>query len=197
MANDLNVVAVVGRVTKDVTLEYTNSGTSYCQFSIACAEWIPGQNGQDGKEETSFFDVKLWGKTAENFVAKAQKGTVVSISGRLRQERWEKDGSNFSKLAIKALSVNCLSGYKTQNAPQQAQQTQYGQGHQQGYQNPPQAPQTPYGQPQPQYSQQGFQGGGFNQPPQAPRPAGPDVGFSGNAGYGYGPESFNSDGIGF
>ncbi len=194
MANDLNVVAVVGRVTKDVTLEYTNSGTTYCLFSIACAEWIPGQNGQDGKEETSFFDIKLWNKVAENFVTKACKGTVVSVSGKLKQERWEKDGSNHSKVVIKVMSVNCLSGYKAnQNAPQQAQQAPYGQGYQQGYPPQPQAPQQGYGQPQ-QYSQPGFQGAGFNQPP---RPAGPDVGFSGNAGYGYGPESFNGDPIDF
>ena len=61
MSNDINNVALVGRLTRDAELKYTNSGTPVCKFSIASSTYA----GQDKENYTSYFDFVLWGKQGE------------------------------------------------------------------------------------------------------------------------------------
>ena len=53
-------------------------------------------------EETSFFDVIIWGKTAESLKPRLTKGTQITVSGYLKQDRWEKNGQKQSKVYINA-----------------------------------------------------------------------------------------------
>lgn len=181
MANDTNMVVLVGRLTKASELRYSNSGSPICRFSIAVNR--RQKSGDQWHDEVSYFDCVLFGKSAESLNQYLEKGRQVSITGELRQNRWEQDGQNRSKVEIFVSSLQLLGD---KNAPQQPQQSQYGQG----YQTAPQTRPQPQQRPPEQYSQQGFRGDGFNQPG---RPVIPPSGQSGNAGYGYGPESFNDD----
>lgn len=107
MATDLNHVTLIGRVTKDVTLEYIGQNAK-SDVSIAVNR-SKKQNDQ-WVEDVSYFNFTLWGKTAENLRPYLTKGKQIGIEGHLRQDRWEKDGQKFSKVSIVAENVQLLGG---------------------------------------------------------------------------------------
>jgi single-strand DNA-binding protein len=120
---DLNNISVIGRMTRDLdgnAFGYTPNGKARLNISIAV------NDGYGEKEYTSFFDVVIWGKTAENIKPYIGKGKQLCINGRLRQDRWEKDGQKNSRVTIVAETVQLLGGRDNagaqQSAPQQAQE---------------------------------------------------------------------------
>lgn len=105
---DLNSVVVVGRLTKDMEVSYMQSGTAVGKFSIAVNRSV--KRNEQWTDEASFFDVTVWGKTAENLKQYLSKGKQVAIQGYLKQERWEKDGQKFSKVGIVAENIQLCGG---------------------------------------------------------------------------------------
>lgn len=67
---------------------------------------------KDGQkvDETYYFDVTLWGKIAETLKPYLTKGKQIAVTGRLKQDRWEKDGVKNSKVSIVAQDVQLLGG---------------------------------------------------------------------------------------
>ena len=122
MATDINIVVLVGRLTRESDLKYTNSGTAVCKFSLAVNRKM--KVGDRWEEEVSFIDVVLWGKSAEALHPYLDKGKQVSIAGELRQSRWEQDGQNRSKLEVVANTVELLGGGKDE-APRERPQQNY------------------------------------------------------------------------
>lgn len=108
MANDINVVTLVGRLTRDSELKYTNSGTAVCKFSLAVNR--KKRSGDQWTDEVSYFDVVLWGKQGEALQQYLSKGKQVAVSGELRQNRWEQDGQSRSKVEIIANNLQLLGG---------------------------------------------------------------------------------------
>ena len=108
---DLNKVILIGRITKD--LEQGNFGyvgqTAKAVVSIAVNRSKKQSDGSWG-DEASFFDITIWGKTAENLKQYLTKGQQICVEGYLKQDRWEKDGQKFSKVVINADSVQLLGG---------------------------------------------------------------------------------------
>lgn len=115
---DINNVTLVGRLTKDADIRYTTSGTAVLNFSVAVNE--SRKQGEKWVEEASFFDVTLFGKMGESIHQYMTKGKQVAVSGRLQQQRWQKDGQNYSRIAVIANCVQLFSGAQgnSQNAPQ-------------------------------------------------------------------------------
>lgn len=103
---NVNVVAITGNLTRDVELRTIKSGTSIATLGVAVN--AREKHGGEWEDYASFFDVTVWGKTAENCAEYLAKGRPVAITGRLRQERWEKDGNKRSKVVIVASSVQFL-----------------------------------------------------------------------------------------
>ena len=105
---DINHVVLVGRLTRNAELKYTNSGAAVSKFSIA----INQRRKKDDQwvDESHFFDITLWGKTAESLNQYLVKGKQVGIEGQLRQNRWEQDGQPRSKVEIFATNVMLLGG---------------------------------------------------------------------------------------
>jgi len=98
----MNSVTLVGRLTADPELRFTNTGTAVCEFSIAV--------DRVGSEETDFFDVVAWAKTAEAVSAYVAKGHQVGISGSLRQHRWETpEGDKRNRVKVNANGVDFLT----------------------------------------------------------------------------------------
>ena len=100
---NINSVVLVGRITKDVgsderSFSYIGNGTAKAVVNIAVNRGV--KKGDKWEDEASFFDVVIWGKTAENLKPRLTKGTQITVSGYLKQDRWEKDGQKQSRVQI-------------------------------------------------------------------------------------------------
>lgn len=102
----LNSVQIMGNLTKDPELKYIASGKAVCNMSIANNR-VFTSNGQK-TTEVSYFDVEVWGVVAENCAKYLAKGRGVIVEGRLRQDRWEKDGKTQSRVRISANNIHFL-----------------------------------------------------------------------------------------
>lgn len=109
MSKDQNYVSIIGRLTKDMDLSYINSGTALGKFSIANNDIRQVNNNWE--DEVSFFNCILWGKRAEGLSKYMTKGTQISISGRLKQERWsdKHSGESRDRIIINVAEVQLLS----------------------------------------------------------------------------------------
>ncbi len=104
MATD-NATTLVGNLTRDPELSFTNSGMAICKFGLAVnRRW---QKDGEWEEKVSFFDVLVWGQFGENVAESVEKGNRVIVVGRLDQQSWEdkETGKNRSKVEIVAESV--------------------------------------------------------------------------------------------
>ena len=121
---DLNSVIEIGRLTRDISerdFAYTTAGKARLNFSIAVNR--SEKRGGEWADKVSFFDVTVWGKTAENIRPYLHKGKQIAVDGYLDQQRWEKDGVKYSKVVIIADNVQLLGGNENgqQSAPQAQQ----------------------------------------------------------------------------
>ena len=108
MANDINRVFLIGRLTKDPELRYTQGGTSIASFSIANNRSYTVQN--EKKKDVSFFNCVAWGKGGEVLAQYAKKGSKIGIEGRLQQRSWDKDGQKRSIVEIVVENFQLLGG---------------------------------------------------------------------------------------
>jgi len=103
--SDTNTITVVGRLTKDAQMKYTNSGTAIAEMSLAFSVYNYGKR----EDEASFVDVALFGKQADAVAKYLTKGQQVAVSGILRQDRWKnQEGENRSKHVIVANNLQLL-----------------------------------------------------------------------------------------
>jgi len=105
---DINRVVLVGRLTRDAELKSISSGQAVCKFSIAVNR--ARKVGDQWEEEANFFDIVLWGKRGEALSQYLTKGKTIGVDGELRQDRWQQDGQNRSKVEIIANNVQFLGG---------------------------------------------------------------------------------------
>jgi len=101
-----NRVILVGNLTRDPELRYIPSGTAVSDIGLAVNDRI--KRGDQWVDETTFVDVTLWGRTAEVANEYLSKGSPVLIEGRLKLDRWEKDGQKHSKLRVTAEKMQML-----------------------------------------------------------------------------------------
>ena len=105
---DVNYVIIIGRLTRDAELKYTNSGLAVSSFSLAVNR--RKRSGDNWEDEVSFFDLALFGKRAESLNQYLTKGQQVAVEGSLTQDRWEQDGNKRSKVKIIANNIQLLGG---------------------------------------------------------------------------------------
>jgi single-strand DNA-binding protein len=118
MANDINSVVLIGRLTRESELKFLANGTAVARFSLAVNR-IKG-SAEQREEEVSFFEVTLWGKQAETLNPYLTKGRQICLTGELRQSRCEQDGQSRSKIEIVAQSIQLLGGNQSANASAEA-----------------------------------------------------------------------------
>jgi single-strand DNA-binding protein len=112
----LNKVMLIGNLTRDVETRFTPSGTCIAGFGIACnRKWKDAKTGEL-KEEVTFVDIELFGKTAEVAQKYLAKGKSVFIEGRLKLDTWEDKGTGQkrSKLKVIGETLQFLSDGKQQ-----------------------------------------------------------------------------------
>lgn len=145
MANDLNKVFEIGNLTRDVELSFLQNGTPKGNVSIAVNR---GKKSADGQwvEEANYFDVLIWGQTAQNLQQYLTKGKKIAVCGYLKQDRWQdqQTGQNRSRIYIVAEDVQLLGG-QSQNGNGQPQFQSVQQYQQRPQQTAPQSyPQQSY-----------------------------------------------------
>ncbi|MEI1279039.1 single-stranded DNA-binding protein [Leptospira hartskeerlii] len=108
MANDINRVTLVGRLTRDPEFKTVN-GTSLVNFSLANGRTYV--TGGEKKEETHFFDCEAWGKGADIIQQYCKKGKQLVIEGRLKQDTWETmEGKKASRIRIVVENFQMIGG---------------------------------------------------------------------------------------
>ena len=82
-----NTITVIGNVTREPELRYTQGGQAVTKFGVAVnRRW---QQNNEWKESTSYFDVVCWGQLGENAATSFNKGARVIVTGRLEQRSYE------------------------------------------------------------------------------------------------------------
>jgi single-strand DNA-binding protein len=106
-----NKVILLGNLTRDPEVRYTPKGTAVTELGMAVNRVYTAENGEK-REETTFVDVTLWGRTAEIAGEYLKKGRPVFIEGRLQLDTWDDktSGQKRSKLKVVGEGLQLLGG---------------------------------------------------------------------------------------
>lgn len=118
--SDMNMVALMGRITRDAEMKTTASGKSFVRFSIAVNR--TRKQGEEYVSIPSFFNLFHFGKAAEGIFPYLKKGQLVAIQGHLEQRTWEKQGERHSSTEIIIEKLN-LAGWKREETPSEIKST--------------------------------------------------------------------------
>lgn len=101
----LNRIVLIGRLTADPQLRYTQSGTAVATFRLAVDRNRPNQQGE---RETDFIDIVTWQKLAETCANNLNKGRLVAVDGRLQVREYEYEGQRRRAAEVVAENVRFL-----------------------------------------------------------------------------------------
>ncbi|PIC69243.1 single-stranded DNA-binding protein [Sporosarcina sp. P16b] len=128
--NIMNNVSLVGRLTKEPELKYTQNGVAVCNFILAINRPFKNANGEN---EADFIMIQVWRKPAENAANFLKKGSQAAVNGRINTRHYENDkGDRVYVTEVVADFVQFLDP-KPQG---QGTQKQQGQGSYQKQSNP-------------------------------------------------------------
>jgi single-strand DNA-binding protein len=89
----VNKAILIGNLGKDPQLDYTQSGTARCRFSVATTEQYKDRDGQK-QEKTEWHNIVLWGRVAEIAGEYLKKGRTVYIEGRIQTRQYDDNDGN-------------------------------------------------------------------------------------------------------
>ncbi len=112
MASSFNKVILLGNLTRDPEVRYTSGGTAVSDLTLAINNSYTDKRSNERREDTTFVDCTVWGRTAEIAGEYLSKGRAVLIEGRLQQDKWEdkETGQKRSKLKVVADSMQMVGG---------------------------------------------------------------------------------------
>ncbi len=106
----VNMVIVMGNMTREAELRYTPNGKAVASFGVAVNRAFTDASGEK-RQEVDFFDIVAWGKLAEIISQYGGKGQGVHIVGRLQNRSWEgTDGTKRNKTEIIANDISLVGG---------------------------------------------------------------------------------------
>ena len=112
-----NQIVLIGRLGQDPEIRYLQSGAAVCEVSLAVNRTT---KGPDGNYVTDWIRCQFWEKKAETLNTYVKKGQMISVTGSLRIESWEKDGQKHSKAFVHVEGFQML-GSKSDGQQQQSQ----------------------------------------------------------------------------
>ncbi len=141
-----NKVILMGNLTRDPELRYTQSNMAICKIGLAVNRRFKDSQSGEWREEATFVDVTIFGKRGEAFAKYHQKGRPAFIEGSLRLDNWEdkSTGAKRSKLYVVADEWQFVGGGE-RSAGGGGGGGSYSSGGQGGYDSQPQ----PQAQPSP------------------------------------------------
>ena len=101
----LNKVVLIGRLTKDPDLRYTQSGIAVARFTLAVDR---GFKNQDGEKQADFIPITVWRGAAESCAKYLSKGRLVAVAGRIQTGSYDKDGQRHYTTEVVADEVRFL-----------------------------------------------------------------------------------------
>lgn len=108
----INSIVLIGRITKDLEIRYTEKQKAVCNFSIAC--------NRIGSEQADFINIAVWGQQAENLKKYQGKGSLIAVAGSLRVDSFEMNGQKRYNTYVLANNIEYLSNKNTGNeAPEE------------------------------------------------------------------------------
>lgn len=114
----MNKVCLIGRLTTKPELRYTNSNLPYTRFSIAVNRTF---NNAQGQRETDFISIMVWRKQAENICNYLDKGSLISVEGRIQTGSYDdKDGNKRYTTDVVADNVQFLESKQQSQARSQS-----------------------------------------------------------------------------
>lgn len=163
----INNVTLTGRLTKDMELKYTTSGTAVASATVAVERSFTDGNGERGSD---FINFVIWRKAAENLAKMTAKGSLIGLEGRLQTRSY--DNQQGQKVFVTEVVVNNFSLLESKEVTDQRKQGGASQPQQNNFnQQPPQ---------QNNFNQQQAPQGNFNQQRQQLQ----QNNFGGSQGYG-------------
>ena len=82
----MNAVALIGRLTKDIEVKYTQSGLPVASFQLAVNR---AYKKEDGEQETDYISCVAWRQRAENLAKMTTKGSQIGITGNIQTRTYE------------------------------------------------------------------------------------------------------------
>lgn len=109
----INNVVLVGRMTRDAELRYTQSNQAVATFTLALNRNFKNQNGE---RETDFINCVIWRQQAENLANWAKKGALIGITGVIQTRNYEnQQGQRVYVTEVIANSFQLLESRNSQN----------------------------------------------------------------------------------
>ncbi|QHC81177.1 single-stranded DNA-binding protein [Lacticaseibacillus paracasei] len=115
----LNSVSLTGRLTRDVDLRYTQSGTAVGSFTLAVDRKFKSKNGE---RETDFVNCQIWRKSAENFANFTKKGSLVGVEGHIQTRTY--DNAQGQKVFVTEVIVDNFALLESRQASQNSPKSQ-------------------------------------------------------------------------
>lgn len=150
----INNVTLTGRLTKDMELKYTTSGTAVASATVAVERSFTDGNGERGSD---FINFVIWRKAAENLAKMTAKGSLIGLEGRLQTRSY--DNQQGQKVFVTEVVVNNFSLLESKEVTDQRKQGGTSQPQQNNFNQQPQR-QNNFNQqqaPQGNFKQQGQQ----------------------------------------
>lgn len=114
----INNVVLVGRMTKDADLRYTEQGQAVATLTLAVNRNFKNQNGE---READFINIVIWRQQAENLASWAKKGALIGITGRIQTRNYEnQQGQRVYVTEVVADSFQLLEARQNQNGQGQS-----------------------------------------------------------------------------
>lgn len=100
-------ITITGNLVADPELKFTNNGKALATFTVVSSKSSKKPDGTWENTDTTFWDIKAWGKTAENLADSLGKGVSVIVVGTAVQENWDdkNTGAKRSKITVTAWNV--------------------------------------------------------------------------------------------
>lgn len=112
-----NGVHVMGRITRDLELRHTQSGTAVCQFCVAVTRSFKDANGE---YQSDFIDCVAWRNSAEFITKYFSKGAMIALDGELQTRNYTDKDGNKRKATELLVSSAAFTGEKREAAAKPA-----------------------------------------------------------------------------
>lgn len=113
----INTVTISGNLAGEPAYRQTASGMGVLDFCVAVNDRKQNKQSGEWEDYPNFIDCVLLGKRADALSSILAKGMKVSVSGKLHQSRWEKDGQKRSKLEVTVGEIEFMSQRKQESQP--------------------------------------------------------------------------------